>query len=46
VLILIAIFGKGLLPLAVIALVALVCAGQVFQDMFQSRPTTHLSDAI
>lgn len=46
VLILIAILGKGLLPLTVIALVALVCAGQVFQDMYQSRPTTRLSDAI
>lgn len=46
VLILIAILGKGLLPLAVIALVALVCAGQVFQDMYQSRPTTRLSDAV
>ena len=46
VLILIAILGKGLLPLTVIALVALVCGGQVFQDMYQSRPTTRLSDAI
>ena len=46
VLVIIAILGKGLLPLAVIALVAFVCAVQVFQDLYQSRPTTRLSDAI
>jgi len=45
VLLTVAILGKGLLPLAVIALVALVCAVQVFQDLYQSRPTTRLSDA-
>ena len=46
VLLIIAILGRGLLPLAVIALVAFVCAVQVFQDMYQSRPTTRLTDAI
>lgn len=46
VLVIIAIFGKGLLPLAVIALVAFVCAIQVVQDLYQSRPTTRLSDAV
>ncbi len=46
VLVVIAILGKGLLPLAVIALVAFVCAVQVFQDLYQSRPTTRLSDAV
>lgn len=46
ILVVIAIFGKGLLPSAVIALVAFVCAVQVFQDLYQSRPTTRLSDAI
>ncbi len=46
VLLIIAIFGRGLLPLGVIALVAFVCAVQVFQDMYQSRPTTRLSDAV
>ncbi|WP_373528815.1 low temperature requirement protein A [Nostoc sp.] len=40
----IAIFGKGLLPIAVIALVAVVSAGQVVQDLYQSRPTTRLVD--
>lgn len=40
----IAIFGKGLLPVAVIGLVAVVSAGQVVQDLYQSRPTTRLVD--
>ncbi|WP_193196807.1 low temperature requirement protein A [Nostoc sp. MG11] len=40
----IAIFGKGLLPVTVIALVALVAAVQVVQDLYQSRPTTRLVD--
>ncbi|MBD2678582.1 MULTISPECIES: low temperature requirement protein A [Nostoc] len=40
----IAIFGKGLLPIAVITLVALVSALQVIQDLYQSRPTTRLAD--
>jgi len=40
----IAIFGKGLLPVAVIALVAVVCSLQVVQDLYQSRPTTRLVD--
>ncbi|BAY75325.1 low temperature requirement A [Nostoc linckia NIES-25] len=44
VLIAIAFFGKGLLPIAVIALVALVSALQVVQDLYQSRPTTRLAD--
>lgn len=39
-----AILGKGLLPVAVIALVAVVSAGQVVQDLYQSRPTTRLVD--
>ncbi|WP_414581356.1 low temperature requirement protein A [Scytonema sp. PCC 10023] len=38
----IAIFGKGLLPVAVIGLVAVVSAVQVVQDLSQSRPTTRL----
>ncbi|NMG19350.1 low temperature requirement protein A [Brasilonema bromeliae] len=38
----IALFGKDLLPVAVIGLVALVCAVQVVQDVTQSRPTTRL----
>lgn len=40
----IAIFGKGLLPVAVIAVVAVVAAVQVVQDLYQSRPTTRLVD--
>lgn len=44
VLLLIAIFGKGLLPVAVIGLVAVVSAVQVIQDLSQSRPTTRLVD--
>ncbi|MFN6496300.1 MAG: low temperature requirement protein A [Nostoc sp. DedQUE01] len=44
VLIAIALFGKGLLPIAVIALVAVVSALQVVQDLYQSRPTTRLAD--
>jgi low temperature requirement protein LtrA len=44
VLLAIAIFGKGLLPVAVITLVAVVSAIQVFQDLYQSRPTTRLVD--
>lgn len=44
-LVVIAILGKGLLPLVVIALVTFVCVIQVFQDLYQSRPTTRLSDA-
>ncbi|MEH1911721.1 low temperature requirement protein A [Nostoc sp.] len=44
VLLAIAILGKGLLPVAVIALVAVVSAGQVVQDLYQSRPTTRLVD--
>jgi len=44
VLLAIAIFGKGLLPVAVIGLVALVSAVQVVQDLYQSRPTIRLVD--
>jgi len=44
VLVAIAFFGKGLLPIAVIALVAVVSAVQVIQDLYQSRPTTRLAD--
>ncbi|MBH8572437.1 low temperature requirement protein A [Nostocaceae cyanobacterium CENA369] len=44
VLLLLAIFGKGLLPILVIALVAVVVAVQVIQDLYQSRPTTRLVD--
>lgn len=44
VLLAIAILGKGLLPVAVIALVAVVSAGQVVQDLYQSRPTIRLVD--
>ena len=40
----IAIFSKGLLPVAVIGLVAVVGGVQVVQDMYQSRPTTRLVD--
>ncbi|MBW4632801.1 MAG: low temperature requirement protein A [Iphinoe sp. HA4291-MV1] len=40
----IAIFGKGLFPVAVIGLIAFVCAVQTVQDLFQSRPTTRLVD--
>ncbi|ARV61727.1 low temperature requirement protein A [Nostocales cyanobacterium HT-58-2] len=44
VVLLIAIFGKSLIPVAVIGLVALVCAVQIVQDLSQSRPTTRLVD--
>ncbi|MFN6538696.1 MAG: low temperature requirement protein A [Nostoc sp. EkiNYC01] len=44
VLVAIAIFGKGLLPATVIALVALISVLQVVQDLYQSRPTTRLAD--
>lgn len=44
VLLAIAILGKGLLPVAVIALVAVVSARQVVQDLYQSRPTSRLVD--
>ncbi|RAM53238.1 MAG: low temperature requirement protein A [Hapalosiphonaceae cyanobacterium JJU2] len=40
----IAFFGKGLLPIAVIGLVSLVCVVQVAQDLYQSRPITRLVD--
>jgi low temperature requirement protein LtrA len=40
----IAIFGKGLLPVTVIGLVAVACVVQVAQDLYQSRPTTRLVD--
>ncbi len=40
----IAIFGKGLLPVTVIMVVAVVSAVQVIQDLYQSRPTTRLVD--
>ncbi|NMG09601.1 low temperature requirement protein A [Brasilonema sp. UFV-L1] len=40
----IALFGKDLLPVAVIGLVAVVSAVQVVQDLSQSRPTTRLVD--
>jgi len=39
VLLVLAIVGKGLLPIVVIGLVALVCAVQVIQDLYQSRPS-------
>ncbi len=39
VLIVLAIAGKGLLPVVVIGLVAIVCAIQVVQDLYQSRPS-------
>lgn len=41
---LIALFGKGLLPVMVIGLVAVVSVVQVVQDLLQSRPTTRLVD--
>lgn len=37
VLLVLAIVGKGLLPIVVIGLVAIVCAVQVVQDLYQSR---------
>lgn len=43
VLLAIAILGK-VLPVAIIALVAVVSAGQVVQDLHQSRPITRLVD--
>lgn len=39
-----AIFGKGLLPVVIIGLTALVGVVQVVQDLSQSRPTTRLVD--
>jgi low temperature requirement protein LtrA len=44
VLLAIAIIGKGLLPIIVIAIVAVVSTAQVVQDVYQSRPTTRLAD--
>jgi low temperature requirement protein LtrA len=44
VLIAIAIFGQGLLPVVVISVVAVVSVVQVVQDLYQSRPTTRLVD--
>lgn len=44
VLLLLAIVGKGLLPVVIIALVAVVAIVQVIQDLYQSRPTTRLID--
>lgn len=44
VLLAIALISKGLLPIAVIALVAIVSAAQVIQDLYQSRPTTRLAN--
>lgn len=44
VVLLIAIFGKGLLPVTLCGLVAAVSAVQVVQDLTQSRPTTRLVD--
>ncbi len=41
----IAFFGKSLLPIAVIGLIAIVAAFQVVQDLSGERPTTRLSDA-
>lgn len=40
----IALFGKALLPIVVIALVATISTLQVVQDLYQSRPTTRLVD--
>lgn len=37
-------FGKALLPVAVMGLIAVVCIVQVVQDLWQSRPTTRLVD--
>ncbi len=44
ILIAIAFFSQGLPPVAIIALVALVSVLQVFQDLYQQRPTTGLGD--
>ncbi|MUG97406.1 low temperature requirement protein A [Scytonema sp. UIC 10036] len=44
VLLAIAFLSKGLLPIAVMGLVTLVCVVQVVQDVSQSRPTTRLVD--
>jgi low temperature requirement protein LtrA len=41
----IAFFGKGLLPVAVIGLLAIVCIIQIIQDLSGTRPTTRLSDS-
>ena len=38
------VFGKSLLPVVIIGLVAVVSAVQVVQDLYQSRPTTRLID--
>lgn len=40
----IAIFGKGFLPITVIGLLALVALIQIVEDFSQSRPTTRLSE--
>ncbi|KYC36036.1 low temperature requirement protein A [Scytonema hofmannii PCC 7110] len=44
VLLAIAFLSKGLLPIAVMGLVTVVCVVQVVQDVLQSRPTTRLVD--
>jgi low temperature requirement protein LtrA len=38
-------FGKGLLPVAVIAIIAAIAIFQVIQDLTGSRPTTRIADA-
>lgn len=43
-LVLVAIVGKGLPPISIMAIAALVTAVQVVQDLYQSRPTTRLLD--
>lgn len=40
----IAFFGKGLLPMMIIAIVAAIVAVQVIQDLYQSRPSNRLTD--
>jgi len=42
-LIALAIAGKTLLPIVVIAIVAVVCAIQVFLDIYQGRPAVTTS---
>ena len=44
ILIAIAFLGQGLPPVAIIALVAVFSVLQVFQDLYQQRPTTRLGD--
>jgi len=44
ILIAIAFLGQSLPPVAIIALVAVVSVLQVFQDLYQQRPTTRLGD--